>query len=197
MNKCNFFGALDFDSDDEFEFDTVCNLNTKIESTKVNSEFFNSESTTNNLTKRQTRRQERRQERQQQRQLKLKLKLKQQQLKQQQLKQQQLKQQLKLKQQQTQLTHNTYKVYNEITDLPSSLQEAINTKQNLTLKQILILMNLHCMSGLAINVIHDKIQEKVHKMLIKICHDGRVFLVSYYHWYNLKHIESLIDKMFN
>ena len=176
MNKCNFFGALDFDSDDEFEFDTVCNLNTKIESTKVNSEFFNSESTTNNLTKRQTRRQERRQERQQQRQLKLKL---------------------KLKQQQTQLTHNTYKVYNEITDLPSSLQEAINTKQNLTLKQILILMNLHCMSGLAINVIHDKIQEKVHKMLIKICHDGRVFLVSYYHWYNLKHIESLIDKMFN
>lgn len=88
-------------------------------------------------------------------------------------------------------------IYDEMGNLPSSLQDAVNSKQNLTLKQILVLMNLHAMSGMAINVIHDKIQQKVHKMSVKIFHDRRVFNVSYYYWYDLKYIELLINEIFD
>lgn len=88
-------------------------------------------------------------------------------------------------------------VYNEMDNLPSSLDDAIRTRQNLTIKQILVLMNLHAMPGIAVNPIHDKIQQRVHKMLIKIAHDGRVFYVSQYHWYDLKKIVKLIDAMFD
>lgn len=93
--------------------------------------------------------------------------------------------------------YSKVQVYNEMDNLPSSLDDAIRTRQNLTLKQILVLMNLHAIPGMAVNLIHDKIQLQVHKMLIKIAHDGRVFYVSQYHWYNLKKIEKLIDAMFN
>lgn len=88
-------------------------------------------------------------------------------------------------------------VFDEMCNLPSSLQDAFHSKQNLTLKQILVLMNLHAMPGMAVNVVHDKIQLKVKKMRIKISHDGRVFHVSYYFWYDLKHIERMIEAMFN
>ena len=89
------------------------------------------------------------------------------------------------------------KVYNEIDNLPSSLDEAVITRQNLTLKQILVLMNLHAMPGMVVNSIHDKIQRQVHKMVVKIAHDSRVFYVSQYHWYDLMKIVSLIEIMFN
>ena len=89
------------------------------------------------------------------------------------------------------------KIFDEMCNLPSSLQAAYDSKQNLTLKQILVLMNLHAMPGMVVNVIHDKIQLQVKKMMIKISHDGRVFHVSYYHWYDLKDIEIMIDNMFN
>lgn len=92
---------------------------------------------------------------------------------------------------------NGDKIFDEMCNLPPSLQAACNLKQNLTLKQILVLMNLHAMPGMAVNVIHDKIQLKVRKMMIKISHDGRQFHVSYYHWYDLKHIERMIDDMFD
>jgi len=89
------------------------------------------------------------------------------------------------------------KIYDEMSNLPSSLDDAKKFKQNLTLKQILVLMNLHAIPGMVINQIHDIIQEQVHKMNIKIFHDGRVFFVSQYHWYDLNKIEMLIDAIFN
>lgn len=86
-------------------------------------------------------------------------------------------------------------VYNEMDNLPTSLYDAVRTKQNLTLKQILVLMNLHAMPGMVVNLIHDKVQQQVHKMLVKISHDGRVFYVSQYHWYDLIKIEKFINTM--
>lgn len=91
----------------------------------------------------------------------------------------------------------TAQVYDEIGKLPSSLDVAVKMRQNLTLKQILVLMNLYAIPGMIVNSIHDYIQRQVHKMVIKISHDGRVFYVSQYHWYDLKKIEVMIDTMFN
>lgn len=87
------------------------------------------------------------------------------------------------------------KVYDELETLPKSFEDAINKKQNLTLKQILIMMNLHAIPGIAVNLIHDKIQQSVKRKSIKILHEGREFNVSFYYWYNLKRIESLINEM--
>lgn len=89
------------------------------------------------------------------------------------------------------------RVYDEIGKLPSSLDVAVKMRQNLTLKQILVLMNLYAIPGMVVNSIHDHIQRQVHKTVIKISHDGRVFYVSQYHWYDLKKIEAMIDTMFN
>ena len=88
-------------------------------------------------------------------------------------------------------------VYDEIGNLPSSMEDAIKLKQNLTLKQILVLMNLHAIPEIVVNQIHDKIQHQVHKMSIKIAHNGRIFYVSLYYWYDLKKIETLINNMFD
>lgn len=88
------------------------------------------------------------------------------------------------------------KVYDEFLNIPSSIQEAIDKKQNLTLKQILILMNLHSIPAMSINVIHDRIQKTVNRKKIRICYDSRVFNVSYYYWNDLKWIEMLIYGMF-
>lgn len=87
-------------------------------------------------------------------------------------------------------------IYNEMDNLPSSLDEAVKLRQNLTLKQILVLMNLHATPGNAVNVIHDKVQERVYKTRVRIFHDGREFLVSMYYHDDLKKIESLIESMF-
>jgi hypothetical protein len=82
---------------------------------------------------------------------------------------------------------------NEMDDLPNSIVEAIKKKQNLTLKQILILMNLHAIPSLVLNIIHDKIQTQVRRKQVKIFHDSRIFYVSQYNWYDLKQIEMMIN----
>ncbi len=85
--------------------------------------------------------------------------------------------------------------YNEMDDLPRDFADAIEKKQNLTLKQILVLMELQAIPGLVLNTIHDKLQLKVKRSPIKISHDSRVFYVSYYNWYDLDLIEKMIDSM--
>ncbi len=86
-------------------------------------------------------------------------------------------------------------VYNEMDDLPLNFADAIEKKQNLTLKQILVLMELQAIPGLVLNTIHDKLQLKVKRRQIKISHDSRVFYVSCYNWYDLGIIEKMIDSM--
>lgn len=86
-------------------------------------------------------------------------------------------------------------VQNEMDDLPNSIVEAINKKQNLTLKQILVLMNLHAIPGLVLNMIHDNLQTQIRRKHVKIFHDSRIFYVSQYNWYDLKQIEILINGM--
>ena len=88
-------------------------------------------------------------------------------------------------------------IYDEMRNLPLNLDNAVITRQNLTLKQILVLMNLHAIPGIALNVIHDKIQHKVQRTMVKIFHDNRVFYISQYYWYDLKYIELMINDMFN
>jgi len=87
--------------------------------------------------------------------------------------------------------------YNEMDDLPQDMEEAISKRQNLTLKQILVLMCLHSIPGIALNVIHDRLQLEVKRKQIKINYDSRVFYVSQYNWYDLKRIEMMIDSMFS
>ena len=89
-----------------------------------------------------------------------------------------------------------HQVYDEMGNLPSSLDMAVKMRQNLTLKQILVLLNLSAIPGMVVNSIHDYVQRQVHKMAIKISRDGPVFYVSQYHWYDLKKIEVMIDDMF-
>lgn len=95
--------------------------------------------------------------------------------------------------------HN-YNVLDEIKNLPKNLDEAIIKKQNLTLKQIIILMNLHALAFIGLdvlNIIHDNLQfrEKIKKFTIKIFHGKKIFFVSLYKWYDLKKIVGLIEKM--
>jgi len=84
---------------------------------------------------------------------------------------------------------------NEIDDLPCSVNEAVELKKNLTLKQILVLMNLQGIPGLVLNTIHDKLQTKVRRKQVKIYHDSRIFYVSQYNWYDLVQIETMINEM--
>lgn len=156
MSSINYFELLVYDTDSED--DSELEVKVEVEDNKVNSEFMDSESTSNK------------------------------------------KSFLKKRTRQFKYPKNKYQkvqVYDEMGNLPSSLDDAIRTRQDLTLKQILVLMNLHAIPGMAVNIIHDKIQQRVRKMLIKISHNGRVFYVSQYHWYDLKKIEKLIDDMFN
>ena len=89
------------------------------------------------------------------------------------------------------------KIYDEIANLPSSFKDAIRKKQDLTVKQILIIMKLQGIPTMVINNIHDKIQKSVRRMFIKISHEHRVFSVSFYHWYDLEKIESIIHAILN
>ena len=86
-------------------------------------------------------------------------------------------------------------VHNEMDNLPQDITEAINKKQNLTLKQILVLMNLHGIPGLVFNVIHDNLQTQVKRKHLKIFHDSRIFYVSQYNWYDLNRIEMMINQI--
>lgn len=84
---------------------------------------------------------------------------------------------------------------NETHDLPNSIIEAVELKKNLTLKQILILMNLQAIPGLVLNMIHEKLQKYVKRKQVKISYDSRIFYVSQYNWYDLVQIEIMINKM--
>lgn len=88
-----------------------------------------------------------------------------------------------------------HNVYHEIDNLPKDFTEAIEKKQNLTLKQILVLMNLHGIPGFLLNMIHDNIQTQVKRKHLKIFHNSKSFYVSHYNWYDLKQIEMIINKM--
>jgi len=86
-------------------------------------------------------------------------------------------------------------IYNEFDNLPINITDAIIKKQNLTLKQILVLMNLHAIPGLVMNIIHENLQVKLKRRQIKIFHDSRIFYVSQYNWYDLNQIEKMIDDL--
>jgi hypothetical protein len=91
-------------------------------------------------------------------------------------------------------------VLDEFSGLPDSIDEAIRLKRNLTLKQITSIvqydgLRLNGLCGEMFNVIHDRIQLKVRRHRIKITHQGRVFLVSLYNWYDLKKIEKMIEEI--
>ena len=86
-------------------------------------------------------------------------------------------------------------IYNEIENLPKNITDAIKKKQNLTLKQILILMSLHAIPGMVLNMIHDNLQTQVRRKYLRIFHDSRIFYVSQYNWYDLKKIENMINTM--
>lgn len=84
---------------------------------------------------------------------------------------------------------------NEIDDLPCSIIEAVELKKNLTLKQILVLMNLQGIPGFVLNTIHDKLQKNFRRKQVKIFHVSRIFYVSQYNWYDLVQIETMINEM--
>jgi hypothetical protein len=92
---------------------------------------------------------------------------------------------------------NEFGVYDEYANLPNTLQEAYDMKQDLTLKQIAMIMGLNWLQGEMFNVIHDNLQKSVRKRVIKITYEKRAFLVSLYNWYNLLLIENMILKMFD
>ena len=88
----------------------------------------------------------------------------------------------------------------ESKELPGTIAEAIERKQNLTLKQITSIMEHDgmCLNGLCgemFNVIHDRIQLKVRRHFIKINYKHRTFCVSLYNWYDLHKIEKMIVDM--
>ena len=93
------------------------------------------------------------------------------------------------------IKHEFYSVYDEYSNLPSSIKDAFKIKRNLTLKQILMIMNLNGLIGEMFNIIHDRIQQKIRRRQIKINYQGRNFHVSMYNWYDLNKIEIMIDSM--
>ena len=91
-------------------------------------------------------------------------------------------------------------VLDELSVLPDSIIKAMELRKNLTLKQITSIvkydgMNLHGLCGEMFNVIHDRIQKHVRRRHVKITHQGRVFSVSLYNWYDLNRIEKMIGEM--
>jgi len=86
-------------------------------------------------------------------------------------------------------------VLDEVNGLPSTLNQAMKKKQNLTLKQITSIMNLHGLWGEMFNIIHDRIQLDVRRYKVKVTHQSRVFYVSLYYWYDLKKIKRIIESM--
>jgi len=97
---------------------------------------------------------------------------------------------------QTGFKNNTnFKIYNENLNLPIDIDDAISKKQNLTLKQILVLMKLQGIPWMVLNNIHDYLQKKIKRRRINITHASRTFDVSYYNWNNLKQIEIMINSL--
>ena len=91
---------------------------------------------------------------------------------------------------------NVYKqIYSEMDNIPVDFADAMNKKQNLTLKQILVLMNLQAIPEILLNNIHDNIQNKVKKSKMKISNGYKIFYVKCYNWYDLTKIEKMIDEM--
>jgi hypothetical protein len=100
----------------------------------------------------------------------------------------------------TGLVFSSSGVLKEFDELPESICEAVRSRRNLTLKQITSIvdydgMRLNGLYGEMFNVIHDRIQLKVKRHHIKITHQGRVFSVSLYNWYDLKQIEKMIGEI--
>lgn len=86
------------------------------------------------------------------------------------------------------------KGYDEMDNLPKDFLDAIRKKQNLTLKQILVLMNLHAIPPMILNDIHENLQTKVKRKYVKIL-GFRNFYVSQYNWSDLKKIQKMINLM--
>lgn len=89
-------------------------------------------------------------------------------------------------------------ILDELTGLPDTITKAVELKRNLTLKQITTIvkydnMNMHGLCGEMFNIIHDRIQRNVKRYYIKIYHEGRIFSVSLYYWYDLFQIEKMIE----
>lgn len=89
------------------------------------------------------------------------------------------------------------KIFDELENIPNNFKEAKKKKQNLTLRQILVMMNLHSIPSCSLNQIHEHIQTKVKRTQVKISSGSRVFYVSFYYWRDLKRIVKMIDSMFN
>lgn len=85
--------------------------------------------------------------------------------------------------------------FNEYVNIPTSIYEAYNLKVNLTLKQIIIIMDLNGLYGEMYNIIHDKLHSEVKRHKIKIYHYNYVLHVSLYNWYDLIKIEKIIENM--
>ena len=85
-------------------------------------------------------------------------------------------------------------IYNEH-DMPLSIASAIEQKKNLTLKQILWLLNLGAINTDVVNQIHDNLRKNVNTKYVYVSHRKRVFSVSLYRWSDLIKIEGFIDKM--
>lgn len=79
--------------------------------------------------------------------------------------------------------------------MPISIDDAKNKNINLTLKQILILMNLYAIPLFTLNVIHDNIQKKVRHKRIRIKHNKKEIYVSFYLASDLDEIVKIIDKL--
>lgn len=86
------------------------------------------------------------------------------------------------------------KFYNEMDNLPIDFSDAIKKRQNLTLKQILTLMNLHAIPPMVLNDIHENLQTQVKRRHIKIS-EFRNFYVSQYKWTDLDKIQEMINSM--
>lgn len=90
---------------------------------------------------------------------------------------------------------NNEQVYDEYSNLPLNLNQAIIFQQNLTLKQIIILMNLHAIPQMLMNIIHENLQKCIKRKFAKITFNKRTFHVSKYYWEDLKEIERMILAM--
>lgn len=87
--------------------------------------------------------------------------------------------------------------YEELENLPNDIDDAIKKKKNLTLYEILVLMNIHSIYLISLFDINKKIKyEKVKNMCILIKKGTKFSYVPYYNWYDLKNIELIINGMF-
>lgn len=86
------------------------------------------------------------------------------------------------------------KIHDELKNIPKDFEKAKKQKQNLTLKQILVLMNLEAIPYSSYNQIHEHIQTKFRRRRVGVRHYSKLFYVSFYNWYDLELIEKMINK---